>query len=207
MRTNFLFLIFTTFLLTLFAGCYTILIHPDVEIKDKNGYTYNNNVKYYDDCSSCHEGVADSYIESPQILAAHPLYSNFGYFDYSDYYYNDSYFGDYGYYYNYPWWLEVAAPSYNKKSEQYSGGARNNNSERSEITRERARNNDIPSPTITPGNTETTETGSSQGTSSGTSVETRSTNSSDNTTGRNSSNTSGARNNSGERTSDSGRKR
>jgi len=195
--------------MSLFSGCYTVLVHPDVETTDENGYTYDNDVKFYDDCSSCHKDDVHDYIESPQILKAHPMYSNFGYYDYSDYYYNDFYFGNYGYYYNYPWWLDITTPANTyKKSEQYTGGARNNSSERSETTRERTRNIDLPSPTITPGNGETTETSSSKsnGTTSGTTVETRSTNN-NNASGRSTSNTSGARNNNGERSSDTGRKR
>jgi hypothetical protein len=207
MKTNLIISVVVIFLLSLVTGCYTILFHPDVETTDENGYTYNNDVKFYDDCSSCHKDVPHSYVESPQILKAHPLYSNFGYFDYNNYYYNDSYYGNYGYYYNYPWWLDITPPTNNNKSEQYTGGARNNSSERGEAARERPRNIDLPSPTVSPGNTGTTGTGTSTSTSSGTSTETRSTNSNSNASGRNSSSTSGARNNNGDRSSDTGRKK
>jgi hypothetical protein len=206
MKTKLFFPVIVVFLLSLFAGCYTVFIHPDLESKDDNGYTYNKDVKFYDDCSSCHKDISQDYVESPQILKAHPLYSSFGYFDYDDYYYNDSYYGGYGYYYNYPWWLDVTPPTNNIKSEQYTGGARNNSSERSETTRERPRNVDLPSPTVSSGSSGTSETSTSSGTPSGTTTENKSANSS-NTSERSSSSSPGSRNNSGDRSSDSGRKR
>ena len=32
---------------------------------------------------------------------------------YNDGYYNSPYYGDYGYYYNYPWWLNITPPATN----------------------------------------------------------------------------------------------
>lgn len=192
--------------LLLFAGCYTVLVHPEIENKDENGYTYYDDVKFYDDCSSCHKDITPNHFESPEILKSHPSYSNFGYYDFNDYYYNDSYYGNFGYYYNAPWWLEVAPQvKYKRNEEQYTGGARDNSSERSETTRDQRRDLSVPSPTVSSGSS-SSSSGSSDSSTSSTSTETRSSSSST-STDRNSNGTSGARDNSGGRSPDSGRRK
>ena len=53
---------------------------------------------------------------------------------YYDRYYNSPFYGDYGYYYNYPWWLNIAPPATNNQSNNRdnasAGAVRNNNGER-----------------------------------------------------------------------------
>jgi hypothetical protein len=204
MKTNYLFTIILFLWLTLFAGCYTVLVHPNVETTDENGYTYSDEVKFYDECSDCHKDIPTGNLSKSEILNAHQSYSNFGYYDFENNYYTDSYYGDYGYYYNYPWWLEVAPAVKYKKSEQYSGGARDNDSERGTTTRERKHEMDIPSPSVSTGSSNTSSSTSSSN-NSGNTTETRT--STNSNSDRNSSGTSGTRDNSGGRSSDSGRRK
>ncbi|MCX6152301.1 MAG: hypothetical protein NTX22_17380 [Ignavibacteriales bacterium] len=195
MKAKFLFVIIIITFLSLITGCYTILVHPSIENTDENGYTYENNVTFYDDCSSCHKDIAPRNIVTPEILKTHPSYSNFSYYDLNEDYYSDSYFGNYGYYYNYPWWLEVAPPAKYKKTEQYTGKSRDNSSERG-AARDRSPQINLPSPT----------TSGNSGSSSSTNQSKETTKSSD-SSDRNSSSTPSSRDNDGNRSTDSGRRR
>lgn len=190
-------------------GCYTILEHPDVSSKDENGFVYHDNVKFYDDCSSCHNSTDQALVSTnPSMYSTYRNHRAERSY-YSDSYYSDSFFGDYGYYYNTPWWYNAAqsgsgntqAKENNRSAARDNNGdARNENNER-EVSRTRPESGRL---------NYTSPTRSSNGSgSSGSSTTTESTkpNSSD-SSGNNTRSNSDApksRNNSGERSSGSRR--
>jgi hypothetical protein len=105
---------------------------------------------------------------------------------YNDGYYNSPFYGDYGYYYNYPWWLNITPPASNaqttNRDNTATGAVRNNDGGRGNAPRDRGEINNSPPPAINSGDSSS---------SSGTGVNKSSTgSSSSSTSGRNSSSSS-----------------
>jgi hypothetical protein len=115
MKTKMLFL---TFILTFFSGCYTVLQHPDIENVDENGTVLYGEISYNDDCSKCHESKYGDY-----------TYDHDRYIDY----YNQEYYLTNGNnydsrnnwigYYNVPWWY---TPSVAQASQVLGSGKSSN---------------------------------------------------------------------------------
>lgn len=125
MKIKLVYPLFIVLFLSFIAGCYTVVEHPDVVTKDENGYTYTEEVYFYDNCNSCHKEMAPrnyTAVEKLKMAKTHREeadgtgYSEDSrsrsdyYYDgyYNDSYYSSPYYGDYGYYYSYPWWYNVA---------------------------------------------------------------------------------------------------
>ncbi len=71
--------------------CYTSFNHPTVYVEaDSAGYYYEQEVTFYDDCSSCHEQ------ETPYVESSSDIYN--------DPVYNESY--NWNYFFMTPWWFD-----------------------------------------------------------------------------------------------------
>lgn len=165
------------------AGCYTVIEHPDVTTKDENGYAQNNEVMFYDDCSSCHKnGDEHSYTavdetEAESSPRPYNTYNDGYYYDRGSYYYDDyGYSGtDMGYFYNIPWWyqfrpqqdastVERGAKSSNGNT---SSSVRNNGGGRGEPqTRQGRMSDERPTVVVPTGSSGSTSSGSARSTSS-----------------------------------------
>lgn len=195
----------TAFTLT---GCYTVLEHPDVSSKDENGFVYNNDVAFYDDCGSCHSETDQA------IMSTHPqMYSTYRNqraddINYHDGYYSQGSFGDYGYYYDIPWWFEVsrsgsgsgdAVTKQNDNTRARNNSGRNETNER-EVVRSRNDGGGL-------NYTSPTRSSNSGSGSSNSSEVTKSSNSGDSSSGSRSNNDAPkSRDNDGSRSSGSGRR-
>jgi hypothetical protein len=89
------------FLFTLsIAGCYTVYQHPNVVHKDDNGRVDLIEVSYKNNCASCH---TESELEKYNYYVKKDIYITEE---------NDTNetvkYNDVAYYYNMPWWYEVA---------------------------------------------------------------------------------------------------
>lgn len=193
-------------------GCYTILEHPDISSKDENGFVYHDDVKFYDDCGSCHSADDEAIMSSnPSMFRTYRhqrAQSTYG----NDVYYSDDFFGGYGYYYNTPWWYDVSKSGSgknesSKNQEQTRNSARNNSGSRSDDNeREAARNSSGGSGLNYTSPTRSSNSGSG---SSGNTTETSkpSSSSNDSSSGnRSTSDQPKSRDNSGNRSSGSGRR-
>ena len=71
------------FVLLIFAGCYTIIKHPEVNYEDSSGGVYTSHVSYRSNCSGCHSRADLDYFYDlmPSQDASAWVY------------------------YNYPWWF------------------------------------------------------------------------------------------------------
>ncbi len=73
---------------------------------------------------------------------------------YNDGYYNSPYYGNYGYYYNYPWWLNITPPAANAQPanrDAAAGAVRNNNGGRGDTPRDRGEIINTPPPAVNSG--------------------------------------------------------
>lgn len=199
------------------TGCYTILEHPDINSKDENGFVYHDDVKFYDDCNSCHNSSDQTIVDSelsessePSMYRTHrnerPVRSYHG-----DVYYSDSYYGDYDNYYNTPWWYEVSQSGSGKNQtnakEKYRTGSRENTG-RNENEREVSRSSNQGGGLNYTSPTRSSNRGSDSSSGSSTSTETtKSSNSGENKSeDRSNSDQPKSRNNDGNRSSGSGRR-
>lgn len=221
--------------LSMLSGCYTVIQHPDITTTDKNGYSYSQQVNFYDDCKSCHSNTDNhKYVKTTKGVTPVKTYHDtnetdngeyvnsdgfgeYGYYDdYYTPYYTEQYYGNYGNYYSRPWWYDVAPPApasaSSKAVEDYRrSNARNNDGGRNEGGRSEGYSHSgggttISSPTaVTTGSGGSTSSGASGSSGSSSSSSTSSSSGSDN---RSSSSSSGSnsRNNDGQRSTNSGRR-
>ncbi len=71
------------FIVLIFAGCYTIVKHPEVNYEDSFGGVYTSHVSYRSNCSSCHSRAELDYFYG--LIPSHNASA--------------------WVYYNYPWWF------------------------------------------------------------------------------------------------------
>lgn len=194
-------------------GCYTVLQHPNVELTGKDGTVYDSRISYYDDCSSCHSDISEedaANMTAYDIVKTHlqeddsEVYNNRDFFGYG----YSWYYGSYDYYYNSPWWTQYT-PAVKEGESNYEGSARNNDSGRESTSDRRSTTRFTAPPVSTSSSSSSTSSSVSSSSSSSTSESgtqtTRKASSSSNT--RSSSDAPASRNNDGNRSSDTGRKR
>jgi hypothetical protein len=129
------------FVLLIFAGCYTIIKHPEVNYEDSSGGVYTSHVSYRSNCSSCHSRAELDYFYD--LMPAH----------------NASAWA----YYNYPWWFSLV----NMEADTVSGSSTGSVFERTrEFGTHRTPSNESfspPPPSRTPSGSDSSSKSSSTG--------------------------------------------
>lgn len=204
MKTKLIYIVLTV-LIFILPGCYTVLVHPEVELQGNEGTVYSSSVNFYDDCSSCHSEVPDGNMESMNtydVVKAHLQGQDN---DFYGYYSAGYYYDSYDYYYNIPWWTQYTPVVKDREKDNYTGSARNNDSERGSAS-ERRRSTNFTSPAVSTSSSSSSSSGSTSSSSSSSSTQTNKSSSNESST-RSSSDAPQSRNNDGNRSSDSGRRK
>ncbi|MEI7810894.1 MAG: hypothetical protein WCJ01_00555 [Ignavibacteria bacterium] len=233
MKTGSLIFSFAVLLFIMFSGCYTMIQHPNVEKTDKNGYTISQKVFFYDDCNSCHNNKsnndyvkktdtnaepAETYSQNDEDYNSEyndPGNSGSGYYvsGYSAPYYGSTYYGSYGYFYNRPWWHNVAPPTVSvsnpgtgdKSAGQYDGRARTSDGSRSEATT-RTTTTYFPPTSVSHSNSSGSSSGDTSKSNEAVKSNDKNSTKSREDNSKSSSGDSNARSNDGSRTTNSGRR-
>jgi len=157
-----------------FTGCYTVIEHPKLSVKDENGFSYTKDVAFYDDCGKCHTESEVKYYAAKSKVEPISTYHE------RDGFYAQRYYGAYNEYYNLPWWYTIPIERF-RDDENYvpeNSGRTSSNSDGGQVIyegRNRDRNGDYdyPIPTYTSGSGSSTSSSTTSSSASSSTTSTR----------------------------------